>query len=176
MFQIKAALNQQVEWKISAEMARKFFRDLKNFAELMPGIDRITVDAAGIAYWLIRADLPIVGSVRQVFSVFQSVDEPTRIEWSPATGETKNFLRYSATFEERGAITLISVSQRIELRRKSARELHALAGVAGEGGLSAAIQVVLDRMLQSFLRHARAKLETTQGSEYQVEGKGRKTQ
>jgi hypothetical protein len=162
MFRIKAALDQQVEWKMSAATAREFFNDLKNFSELMPGVERITADATGVAHWFIHTTLPIVGQVRQAFSVFNSVDEPTLIVWSPAPSETKNFLRYSANFEERDATTLIRVAQRIELRRQSASELHRLAAFAGEGQLSAAIQKVLGGMLQSFLQRARTKLEGNQ--------------
>ncbi|MBC7932459.1 MAG: hypothetical protein H7Z38_18025, partial [Rubrivivax sp.] len=120
MFAIRAVFNEQVEWRTSAESAREFFADLRNFAELMPGVERITADAEGIARWLIRAEVPVVGSIRQAFSVFQSANDAARIEWSPADGEDKNFLRYSATFEERGATTRIRVEQRVELRRRSA--------------------------------------------------------
>ena len=159
MFAIRAAFNEQVEWRTSAERAREFFNDLRNYAELMPGVERITADAVGVARWLIRAEVPVVGSIRQAFSVFQSVDEPWRIEWSPAAGESKNFLRYSATFEERGATTRIRIEQRVELRRQSARELHTLAALAGEGRLSAALQKGVAEMLQAFLKRARAHLE-----------------
>ena len=159
MFAIRAAFNEQVEWRTSAERAREFFNDLRNYAELMPGVERITADAVGVARWLIRAEVPLVGSIRQAFSVFQSVDEPWRIEWSPAAGESKNFLRYSATFEERGATTRIRIEQRVELRRQSARELHTLAALAGEGRLSAALQKGVAEMLQAFLKRARARLE-----------------
>lgn len=159
MFAIRAAFNEQVEWRTSADAAREFFGDLKNFAELMPGVERITADAEGIVRWLIRAEVPVVGSIRQAFSVFQSANNPARIEWSPADGEDKNFLRYSATFEERGATTRIRVEQRVEIRRRSARELHTLAALAGEGRLSAALQKGVTEMLQSFLQRARARLE-----------------
>jgi len=159
MFAIRAAFDQQVEWKTSAERAREFFSDLKNYVELMPGVERITADAVGVARWLIRAEVPVVGSIRQAFSVSQSVDEPSRIEWSPAAGESKNFLRYSATFEQRGQTTLIRIAQRVELRRQSARELHTLAALAGEGRLSAALQKGVADMLQAFLKRARARLE-----------------
>ena len=159
MFAIRAAFNEQVEWRTSAERAREFFNDLRNYAELMPGVERITADALGVARWLIRTEVPVVGSIRQAFSVFQSVDEPWRIEWSPAAGESKNFLRYSATFEECGATTRIRIEQRIELRRQSARELHTLAALAGEGRLSAALQKGVAEMLQAFLKRARARLE-----------------
>jgi carbon monoxide dehydrogenase subunit G len=159
MFAIRATFDGQVEWRTSAERAREFFNDLKNYAELMPGVERITADALGVARWLIRAEVPVVGSIRQAFSVAQSVDEPSRIEWSPAAGESKNFLRYSAAFEERGQTTLIRIAQRVELRRQSARELHTLAALAGEGRLSAALQKGVAEMLQAFLKRARARLE-----------------
>jgi carbon monoxide dehydrogenase subunit G len=159
MFKLRAGFSEQVEWKTTAAAAREFFNDLRNFVELMPGVERITADAEGIARWLIRADVPVVGAMRQAFSVSKSVDEPSRIEWSPAEGERKNFLRYVATFEEREGKTRIRVEQRVELRRQHARELHALAGLAGEGKLSAALQKGVTEMLQAFLRRARARLE-----------------
>jgi carbon monoxide dehydrogenase subunit G len=159
MFAIRAAYNEQVEWRTSAEVTREFFNDLRNYVELMPGVERITADAAGVARWLIRAEVPVVGAIRQAFSVFQTVDEPSRIEWSPAAGESKNFLRYSAVFEERGGATRIRIEQRVEIRRASARELHVLAALAGEGRLSAALQKGVTDMLQSFLKRARARLE-----------------
>lgn len=159
MFQVRAAFSEQVEWKTSAERAREFFKDIRNYAELMPGVERITADAEGIVRWLIRAEVPVVGAIRQAFNVFQTADEPSRIEWSPAACESKNFLRYSATFEPRGETTRIRVEQRVELRRQSARELHALAPLAGEGRLSAALQKGVNEMLQSFLKRARARLE-----------------
>ncbi|MDT7687340.1 MAG: hypothetical protein QOJ70_3262 [Acidobacteriota bacterium] len=159
MFQLRAAFSEQVEWRTSVEAAHAFFNDLRNFVELMPGVERITADAEGIARWLIRAEVPVVGAIRQAFAVSQSVDEPSRIEWSPVVGERKNFLRYTASFETRGETTRIRIEQRVELRRNSARELHTLAGLAGEGRLSAALQKGVTEMLQSFLKRARAKLE-----------------
>ena len=159
MFQVRAAFSEQVEWRTSAEAAREFFSDLKNFVELMPGVERITAEAGGIARWLIRAEVPVVGAIRQAFAVSKTLDEPARIEWAPAAGESKNFLRYTATFEERGQTTRIRIEQRVELRRNNARELHTLAGLAGEGRLSAALQKGVAEMLHSFLQRARARLE-----------------
>ncbi len=159
MFQVKAGFDEKLEVKTTLERAREFFADLRNFVELMPGVERITADAAGVARWLIRAEVPVVGAIRQAFAVSQSVDEPSRIEWSPAEGERKNLLRYVATFEERGATTRIRVEQRVELRRDHARELHTLAGLAGESRLSAALQKGVTEMLQAFLKRARARLE-----------------
>ncbi len=159
MFQLRAAFSEQVEWRTSAEAARAFFSDLRNFVELMPGVERITAEAGGIARWLIRAEVPVIGAIRQAFAVSKSVDEPSRIEWGPAAGESKNLLRYTASFEERGETTRIRIEQRVELRRGSARELHALAGLAGESRLSAALQKRVTEMLQSFLQRARPRLE-----------------
>jgi carbon monoxide dehydrogenase subunit G len=161
MFQIKAGFSEQVEWRTSAERARAFFGDLKNFAELMPGVERITAEAGGVARWLIRADVPVIGAIRQAFPVFQSADGAARIEWSPAAGEQKNFLRYAASFEELGETTRIRIEQRVELRRKHARELHLLAGVAGESRLSAEMQKRVADMVRTFLQRARARLEKT---------------
>jgi carbon monoxide dehydrogenase subunit G len=159
VFQIRAAFNEQVEWRTSAERAREFFSDLKNFAELMPGVERITAEAGGIARWLIRAEVPVIGSIRQAFQVFQSSDSALRIEWSPVSGEQKNFLRYAASFEEHGATTRIRIEQRVELRRQHARELHLLAGLAGETRLSAELQKRIAEMMRAFLQRARARLE-----------------
>ena len=159
MFQIRAAFSEQVEWRTSAERAREFFSDLKNFAELMPGVERITAGAGGVARWLIRSEVPVIGSIRQAFDVFQSSEGSERIEWSPAPGERKNFLRYVASFEERGETTRIRIEQRVELRRQHARELHLLAGIAGETRLSAAMQKGVADMMRTFLQRARARLE-----------------
>jgi carbon monoxide dehydrogenase subunit G len=159
MFKVKAAFSEQMEWKTSAERARAFFGDLKNFAELMPGVERITAEAEGVARWLIRAEVPIIGSIRQAFSVFQSADSAGRIEWSPVSGEKKNFLRYAASFEESGATTRIRIEQQVELRRQHARELHLLAGLAGETRLSTEMQKGVSDMMRTFLQRARARLE-----------------
>ena len=159
MFQLKAAFSEQVEWRTSAEAARAFFNDLTNFVELMPGVERISSEAGGVARWLIRAEVPVVGAIRQAFAVSQSVDEPARIEWSPVEGEGKNLLRYTASFEPHGETTLIRIGQRVELRRNHARELHMLAGLAGESRLSAALQKGVTEMLEVFLQRARTRLE-----------------
>ncbi len=159
MFIVRAAFSEQVEWRASAEAARAFLNDLKNFVELMPGVERITAEAGGVARWLIRAEVPVVGSIRQAFAVSQSLDEPARIEWSPAAGERQNFLRYAASFEGQGPTTRTRIELRVELRRNHARELHMLAGLAGESRLSAALQKGVTEMLRAFLQNARARLE-----------------
>jgi carbon monoxide dehydrogenase subunit G len=159
MFQIRAVFSEQVEWRTSVERAREFLGDLRNFVELMPNVERITAEAGGVARWLIRAEVPVVGSIRQAFAVFQSINDPSRIEWSPVTGERQNLLRYTARFEEHGETTRIRIEQRVELRREHARQLHTLAGLAGQGRLSEALQRGVADMMRTFLQRARARLE-----------------
>lgn len=159
MFHVRAAFSEQVEWRTSAERAREFLNDLRNFVELMPNVERITAEAGGVARWLIRAEVPVIGSIRQAFAVFQSSDDPGRIEWSPADGERQNLLRYTAHIEGRGETTRIRVEQRVELRREHARQLHVLAGLAGQSRLSDALQRGVADMMRTFLQRARARLE-----------------
>ncbi len=161
MFHIRAVFSEQVEWRTSAERAREFLSDLRNFVELMPNVERITAEAEGVARWLIRAEVPVIGSIRQAFAVFQSINEAGRIEWSPVTGERQNLLRYTAVFEDRGETTRIRIEQRVELRREHARQLHTLAGLAGQSRLSDALQRGVADMMRTFLQRARARLEKT---------------
>jgi carbon monoxide dehydrogenase subunit G len=160
MFQIKAAYDEQLEVGVSIERAREFFSDLRNFVELMPGVESIRGEASGVMRWLIRADIPVIGAIRQAFAVRQTEDTPQRIEWTPIAGEGSNLLRYAAAFEEHGAgRTLVRIAQRVELRRQRATELHLLAGLVGESRLSAEMQKGVATMMRAFLQRARAKLE-----------------
>jgi carbon monoxide dehydrogenase subunit G len=160
MFQVKAGFDEQLEVKTTLERAREFFADLRNFAELMPGVEEIRQEAGGVARWLIRAEVPVIGAVRHAFAVELTEDRPERIEWSPAGQERNNFLRYAAAFEQRGARVVVKIVQRVELRRQNARELHTLAGLVGERRLSAELQKGVTEMMRTFLQRARAKLET----------------
>lgn len=159
MFQISAAYSGQVEVKANIERVREFFNDMRNFVQLMPGVESITGEGSSVRRWLIRADLPFISSMRVAFAVHQTCDEPERIEWSPAANEKKNLLRYAATFSERDSRTLISIEQRIELRRSSARDLHLLAGLIGEERISHEMQKRVAEMMRTFLERARTRLE-----------------
>lgn len=160
MFIVRASFGEQAEWRTSAAAAREFFAELRNFAELMPGVERVTAEAGGAAArWLIRTDVPVVGSIRQAFPVARAVDLPGLIEWLPAAGEQKNLMRYEVEFEERGAMTRVAVRLSVEVRRQNARELHALAGLAGERRLSAELQKGVTHMMRTYLQKARARLE-----------------
>lgn len=161
MFRIKAEYSEQIELKTSLERAREFFGELRNFTELMPGIENIKSEASGIIRWTVRADVPLLGAMRAAFAVEQTDDTPLRIEWSPAAVENQNYLRYAAAFEPRGAsATLVRIVQRVEMRRHHAKDLHLLAGLVGEGRISAEMQKRVTEMVKTFLQRARAKLES----------------
>jgi len=159
MFRIKAEYSEQIEVRTSIERAREFFDNLRNIADLMPNIEGIKGEADGIMRWMVRAEVPMLGSMRAAFPVERTDGQANRIEWSPASTEKKNFLRYAAVFEEHGAKTLVRIVQHVEMRRQNARELHMLAGLVGEGRISAELQKHVASMIKTFLERARAKLE-----------------
>jgi len=160
MFTIKAGYSDQIEFASSAEKVREFFRDMKNFADLMPGVASIHEDAKGIAHWRIDADLPVVGIMTQKFSVELAENSEERVEWFPIAVETQNFLRYSADFLEKAKnVTIVHFSQMVELRRKSARELHMLAGLAGETLISTEMSKKITEMIKVFIQRAKERLE-----------------
>ena len=61
MFRIKASYADQLELRTTIERAREFFGELRNFADLMPGIEGIRKEAGGIMRWMVRAEVPIIG-------------------------------------------------------------------------------------------------------------------
>ena len=160
MFRIRAEHSEQIEVKTNIDRAREFFINLRNVVDLMPGVESITTEAGGIKRWRVRAEIPVLGAMRAAFAVEQTEDQPGRIEWSPASTEKKNYLRYVATFQERGAQTLVRIAQHVEMRRQHARELHMLAGLVGESRISAEMQRRVAEMMKTFLQRARAKLES----------------
>ena len=160
MFTIKAGYSVNFEVQTSAEKVREFFADMGNFADLMPGIASIHTDAKGVAHWKIEATIPLVGQIMQKFAVELTEDSNQRIEWFPVAFETQNFLRFSADFLEKAKnVTQIHFSQMVELRRKSARELHYLAGLAGESLISSELTKRVSEMIKVFIQRAKEKLE-----------------
>lgn len=159
MFRIKASYADQMELRTTIERAREFFGELRNFADLMPGIEGIRKEAGGIMRWVVRAEVPVIGAVRATFTVEKTEDSPDRLEWSPAQSEMKNYLRYAAAFEERGHKVLIRIVQHVELRRQHAKDLHRFAILVGEGAISAEMQKRVKEMIITFLERARVKLE-----------------
>jgi carbon monoxide dehydrogenase subunit G len=161
MFTVKAGYSDNVEVQTSIDKVREFFSDMTNFAELMPGITSIHTDAKGVAHWKITADIPLVGPMMQKFAIEMTENSEERIEWFPVSVETQNFLRFSAEFLEKARdVTLIHFSQMVELRRKSARELHYLAGLAGESLISNEMTKKVREMIKVFIQRAKEKLET----------------
>src|SRR5687767_10164047 len=160
MFTVKAGYSDNVEVQTNMEKVREFFPDIKNFADLMPGVASIHTDAKGVAHWKIQADIPLVGSMIQKFAVELSEDSAERVEWFPVPVETQNFLRFSAEFLEKAKnVTLVQFSQMVELRRKSARDLHYLAGLAGENLISTEMTKKVREMIKIFIQRAKERLE-----------------
>ncbi len=160
MFTIRASYSDQVEIKTTLERAAAFFTDIKNFVELMPGVESIRADGKGLMHWKIRADIPIVGEMKQSFKVELSENSEDRLEWSPAAGEKENLLRYAVDFIEKSAnLTLVQFSQTVEMRRNSARDLHLLAGLAGETIISREMTKRVAEMIKNFVQKSRERLE-----------------
>ena len=161
MFTVKAIYSDKIEVKTSLERVREFFLDIRNFADLMPGIASIHTDAKGVAHWKIQAEIPLVGQMMQKFAVELTENSEERVEWFPIREETQNFLRYSADFLSKARdVTVIQFSQMVELRRKSARELHLLAGLAGESLISSELSKKVQEMIKVFIQRAKEKLES----------------
>ena len=160
MFTVKAGYSDDIEVKSSIDKVREFFTDMNNFADLMPGIASIHKDAKGVAHWKIEAEIPYIGSMSQKFAVELAENNDERVEWFPIAVETQNFLRYSADFLEKAKnTTLVHFSQMVELRRKSARDLHMLAGLAGESIISSEMTKKITEMIRVFINRAKERLE-----------------
>lgn len=160
MFTVKAGYTSDIELQAGIDKVRAFFADVTNFADMMPGILQIHTDAKGVAHWKVQTEIPVVGAIRQKFAVELVEHTEERIEWSPVGPDTGNLLRYSADFlKKAGNITLVRFSQAVELRRKSARDLHVLAGLAGEALISREMTKRVSEMIKVFIERARVKLE-----------------
>jgi carbon monoxide dehydrogenase subunit G len=161
MFTIKAGYTDDIEVRTSAHRVREFFLDVTNFADLMPGIQQIYTDTKGVAHWKIQAEIPVVGPMLQKFAVELAEDTEDRVEWLPLRTEAENFLRYSADFMQKAKnVTLVHFSQMVELRRRSARDLHFLAGLAGESVISSEMSKRIAEMIRVFIDRAKERLES----------------
>lgn len=161
MFTIRANYSDAVEVAADIESVRAFFANIRNFIELMPGIESIHTDANGIRHWKIRAEVPLAGVLLQKFAVRQTADDADLIEWSPLEGETKNFLRYAAELHEIGATrTRVRFTQAVEMRRQSARELHILAAFVNENLISREMSKRIAEMIGAFVTKAKRKMES----------------
>ena len=160
MFTIKAGYTDDIEVRSSVDKVREFFSDFSNLVDLMPGITQIHTDSKGIAHWRIQAEIPYVGQMLQKFAVELAECTADRIEWSPLRIESENFLRYSADFLAKAKnVTMVHFSQMVELRRRSARDLHYLAGLAGETIISNEVSKRVTEMIKVFIDRAKERLE-----------------
>lgn len=161
MFTIQASHTENIEIKATVEKVREFFADITNFTKLMPNIAEIHKDAKGIVHWKIRANIPLVGSFSEKFSVIETENSDERIEWSPAEGEKNNLMRYSADFMPKGDnLTAVQISQSAVLRRNSATDFHFLAGLVGENLINTEMSRRIAEMLKIFAEKARVKIES----------------
>lgn len=160
MFTVKAGYSNDIEIKSSVDRVRDFFLDIRNFAELMPGVMQVHTDAKGVAHWKVQTEIPVVGQILQKFALQLAEDSHQRVEWAPLRTEAENFLRYSADFFEKAKnTTLVHFSQMVELRRRSARDLHYLAGLAGETIISNEMSKRVTEMIRVFIEKAKERLE-----------------
>jgi carbon monoxide dehydrogenase subunit G len=158
MFRLKSSFKADLEIKAPLARIREFFSDLTNFTDMLAGVESIRRELGGIARWTIATDTP-VGHIRFSFPVRETSPHLDTIEWSPAPNENENLLRYSLSFEEQKAATMIHVSQQVELRRDRARDLHPGVGLMGETRLSNALQRRINEAIQNFLIRVKEKLE-----------------
>lgn len=160
MFTIKAGYSDTIELRSGIDQVREFFADLQNFTAMMPGISNIHIDGKGLAHWTIKAEIPVVGSIMQKFAVELAESNEERVEWLPVAAEKHNYLRYAADFLEKAEnLTVVKFAQFVELRRNSPRELHLLAGLAGEGFINKELSRRVTEMIRIFIRRAKEKLE-----------------
>lgn len=160
MFTVKAGYSNDIEIRSSADKVREFFLDITNFAELMPGVQQVHTDAKGVAHWKVATEIPLVGQILQKFTLELAENSDERVEWMPLRTEAENLLRYSADFFEKAKnVTMVHFSQVVELRRKSARDLHYLAGLAGESLISNEMTKRITEMIKVFIEKAKDKLE-----------------
>lgn len=160
MFIIKTNYNETFEVKADIDKVRDFFANIRNFIDLMPGIEDIHTDNKDTKHWKIRADIPFIGSFTEKFVVEETENNDERVEWSPAKGEKYNLMKYAADFMPKGKDkTLVQFSQMVELRRNSAMDLHLLAGLAGESLISSEMNKRITEMLINFIREARKRIE-----------------
>ena len=158
MFRIKSSFKDKIEIRAPLPVVRNFFSQLTNFTDMLPGVESIRRETAGVMRWTITTDTP-VGNVRFSFPVRETSPNPHTIEWSPALNEDQNLLRYSLRLEEQDGATVVDVSQQVELRRKRAWELHPGVGLMTETRLSNALQRRINEAIQSFLDRVKEKLE-----------------
>ena len=161
MFIIKAGFSDKFEVNAGIEKVREFFGENRHIVEMMDGVESIHTDGKGVTQWKIRAEVPMIFSLKVTFAVELAEKSEDIIEWIPAKNELQNFLKYSAEFFEMDDdLTIVQLVQNVEIRRKSARELHPLAGLAGESLISNEMKRRITEMVGKFIQKAKQKIES----------------
>ena len=163
MFRVKSSFKGKIEIKAPLAKVKSFFANLRNFSEMLAGVEGIRREAGGVQRWTIATETP-VGHVRFTFPVRETSPHANVIEWSPAPNEKGNLLRYSLKLEEQNGVTTVDISHHVELRRKRAWELHPGVGLMTETRLSNALQRRINEQIVVFLDRVKEKLETTKAS------------
>src|SRR3954447_18477070 len=116
MFRVRSSFKDKIEIKAPLAAVTKFFSNLSNFTDMLPGVEGIRREQGGIARWTIATETP-VGHVRFSFPVRETSPHAEVIEWSPAPNERENLLRYSLMLKESDQTTTVDVTHQVELRR-----------------------------------------------------------
>jgi carbon monoxide dehydrogenase subunit G len=164
MFRVKSSFRDKIEINAPLAAVKKFFSNLSNFTDMLPGVEGIRREAGGVTRWTIATETP-VGYVRFSFPIRETSPHANTIEWSPAATENGNLLRYSLKFEERNGVTEVDISHQVELRRKRAWDLHPGVGLMSETRLSNALQRRINEAIVNFLERVKIKLESGQNRE-----------
>lgn len=172
MFRVKSSFKTEIEIKAPVKAVHDFFSDFSNFADMLAGIESVRRESGGVVRWTIATDTP-VGRVRMSLPVQETSPRANVIEWSPAANETQNLMRYSLRLDDRKGVTLVRVSQQVELRRKRAWDLHPGVGLMGEARLSSALQRRINEAIDDFLARVKAKLEAKEVKRLKAKGKKR---
>lgn len=159
MFIVRSNVIESFEYQTPIANARSFFSHGANYIGVMPNLESIHTDERGVTRWNIAVEVPLIGRWKMPFAVdFLSADDI--IEWYPAGIEKLNFLRCVTELSPRSETsTMVRITHNLELRRKHATELHALAGLAGERMISREMESEVTRMLKVFMVRAKEKLE-----------------
>ena len=158
MFRVKSSFKAKLEIKAPLKQVREFFADLHHFTDFLGGVESIRREPGGVMRWTIATDTP-VGRVRMSLPVRETSPRADTLEWSPASRETQNLMRYSLKFLERDGTTTVKISQQVELRRKRAWDLHPGVGLMSETRLSSALQRRINEAIEDFLVRVKEKLE-----------------
>jgi carbon monoxide dehydrogenase subunit G len=159
MFIIKSNVTETFEVQTSPDAAQKFYSDSKNYVELMPNLESIHTDAKGTVHWNIAVDVPMVGRWKMAFAV-DFLSSADTVEWFPSPIEKQNYLMCVTRLVKKSEnLVSVTISHNLELRRKQATDLHLLAGLAGEGMISGEMKSEVTKMLKSFIKASKERLE-----------------